>query len=183
MNKLERSLNEHIENEIVEEKERFKIENDEQAEWALRKIIESENEEERVNQFAETQIRQIENWRAKQLEKTFNDKEYFNGLLSEYLHSKRQEDKDFKSITLPSGNVGFRKKPAKWIYKDEVVLKTLEGENLNDFIKVEKKLDKRAIKKAFEVVDGKVINAETGQVIEGIEIQEQGESLNVRLNK
>lgn len=54
---------------------------------------------------------------------------------------------------------------------------------MTDFIKVEKKLDKRLIKKAFEVMGDKVINPDTGEVIEGIEIVEQGESLNVRLNK
>ena len=179
---LEQSLNEHLAQETMAD-DRFVIDSEEKADWALRKIKEAENEIEKVEHFAETQIRQIENWKAKQTEKHHNSIEHFQSLLAEYLESKRKDDPKLKSITLPSGNVGFRKKPAKWIYNDEVVLKTLESENLNDFIKVEKKLDKRAIKKAFEVVGGKVINAETGQVIEGIEIQEQGESLNVRLNK
>lgn len=183
MSELERSLNEFIAEEVVEEKERFKIESDHQADWALRKIKEAENEIEKVEYFAETQIRQIENWKSKQLEKQHNSIDYFKSLLAEYLQNKRKEDPKLKSITLPSGNVGFRKKPAKWIYNDETALKTLESENLNEYIKIEKKLNKTAIKKAFKVIDGKVINPDTGQVIEGIEVQEQGESLNVRLNK
>lgn len=180
---LEESLNKYIAEVQDVDEERFVIDSDEKADWALRKIAEAENEIEKVEYFAETQIRQIENWKAKQTEKHNNSIEYFKSLLAEYLHNKRKENPKLKSITLPTGNVGFRKKPVKWVYNDEVVLKTLESENLDDFIKIEKKLDKQSIKKAFEVVNGKVINPETGQVIEGIEIQEQGESLNVRLNK
>lgn len=180
---LEESLNKYIAEVQDVDEERFVIDSDEKADWALRKIVEAENEIEKVEHFAESQIRQIENWKVKQTEKRYNSIEYFKSLLAEYLQNKRKENPKLKSITLPTGNVGFRKKPVKWVYNDEVVLKTLESENLDDFIKVEKKLDKQSIKKAFEVVNDKVINPETGQVIEGIEVQEQGESLNVRLNK
>lgn len=183
MDELERSLNEHIEKEVAPVEERFVIDTDELAEWALRKIKETESEIEKVEYFAETQIRQIENWKMKQTDDHHNSIDYFQSLLAEYAQRKREEDPKFKSITLPSGNIGFRKKPVRWVYNDEQVLKTLENEKMNDFIKVEKKLDKRSIKKAFEVAGDKVINPDTGQVIEGIEIQEQGESLNVRLNK
>jgi len=182
MKTLEKSLNEHIAGEIDAD-ERFIIDTEEKADWALRKIKEAENEIEKAEYFAETQIRQIENWKAKQTDKHHESIDYFQSLLAEFLQNKRKEDPKFKSITLPNGNVGFRRKQSKWIYNDDVVLKTLESENMNDFIKVEKKLDKRLIKKAFEVAGDKVINPDTGEVIEGIEIVEQGESLNVRLNK
>lgn len=182
MNELERSLNEHIAEEVNND-DRFVIDSEEKADWALRKIKEAENEIDKAEYFAETQIRQIENWRIKQTDKHYESIEYFQSLLAEYLQNKRKEDPKLKSITLPTGNVGFSKRQPKWVYNDEVVLKTLESENLNDLIRVEKKLDKRSIKKAFEVAGDKVVNPETGQVIEGIEVQEQGESLNVRLNK
>lgn len=180
MNELEKSLNEHIAEQIDD---RFVIDSDDKADWALRKIKEAENEIEKAEYFAESQIRQIENWKVKQTDGHRDSIEYFQSLLAEYAQRKREEDPKFKSITLPSGNVGFRKKPVKWVYNDEQVLKTLESENMNDFIKVEKKIDKRSIKKAFEAAGDKVINPETGQVIEGIEVLDQGESLNVRLSK
>lgn len=182
MNELEKSLNEHIAEE-VNNNDRFVIDSEEKADWALRKIKEAENNIEKIEEFAEHQIRQIENWKAKQTEDHYYNIGNLQSLLAEYLRNKRKEDPEFKSITLPNGNVGFRRNQSKWIYNDDVVLEALENENMTDFIKVEKKLDKRLIKKAFEVMGDKVINPDTGEVIEGIEIVEQGESLNVRLNK
>jgi len=182
---LEQSLNEHIANKVNEDG-RFVIDTDEKADWALRKIAEAENEIEKVEHYAESQIRQIESWRTKQTEKHHNSIEHFQSLLTEYAINKRKEDKSFKSITLPSGNIGYRRLQDKWVYNDETMIKTLESENLNDYVKVEKKLDKRELRKYIKdnctIVDGKVID-ENGQVLNGIEIKEQGETLNVRLNK
>src|SRR5699024_11142112 len=152
------------------------------ADGALRKIKEAENEIEKVEYFAESQVRQVENWKAKETDKHHESIDYFQSLLAEYLQNKRKEDPKLKSITLPTGNVGFRKRQHKCIYNDDVVLEALENEKMTDFIKVEKKLDKRLNKKAFEVMGDKVINPDTGQIIEGIKVQEQGESLNVRLS-
>lgn len=179
---LEQSLNEHIAEEI-QANDRFIINDESKADWALKKIAEADNEIEKLERFAEAQMRQIETWLAKQTDKHLQTKEYMQSLLGEYVNMKREEDSKFKSITLPSGNVGLRANQKKWIYKDEVVLKALEQAKLDDFIKTEKKLNKQQIKKAFEVSDDKVINPDTGEVIEGIEIVGQGESLNVRLNK
>ena len=179
---LEQSLNNHIE-KVVQADDRFIIDTDDKADWALRKIKEAENEIEKVEYFAESQIRQVENWKAKETDKHHESIDYFQSLLAEYLQNKRKEDPKLKSITLPTGNVGFRKRQPKWVYNDDVLLKALENENMNDLIRVKKEVNKKAIKKEFKVVDGNVINPETGQVIEGIQIVEQGESLNVRLNK
>ncbi len=179
---LQQSLNEHIAEEIQAD-DRFIINDESKADWALKKIAEADNEIEKLERFAEAQMRQIETWLAKQTDKHLQTKEYMQSLLGEYVNMKREEDSKFKSITLPSGNVGLRANQKKWIYKDDVVLKALEQAKLDDFIKTEKKLNKQQIKKAFEVSDDKVINPDTGEVIEGIEIVDQGESLNVRLNK
>lgn len=182
MNELEKSLNEHIAEEVNND-DRFVIDSEEKADWALRKIKEAENKIEEIEEFAEHQIRQIENWKAKQTGKHHESIDYFQSLLAEYLNNKRKEDPEIKSITLPTGNVGFRKRQPKWIYNDEVLLESLESENMNDLIRVKKEINKKTIRKEFKVVNGNVINPETGQVIEGIQVVQQGESLNVRLNK
>src|SRR5690625_4910326 len=149
---LEQSLNNHIE-KVVQADDRFIIDTDDKADWALRKIKEAENEIEKVEYFAESQIRQVENWKAKETDKHHESIDYFQSLLAEYLQNKRKEDPKLKSITLPTGNVGFRKRQPKWVYNDEVLLESLESENMDELIRVEKKLDKRSIKKAFKVAD------------------------------
>src|SRR5690625_2727835 len=172
---LEQSLNEHIAEEVNAD-DRFIIDSDDKADWALRKIKEAENEIEKVEYFAESQVRQVENWKEKETDKHHESIDYFQSLLAEYLQNKRKEDPKLKSITLPTGNVGFRKRQPKWVYNDNVLLKALESENMNDLIRIEKKLDKRSSRKAFKVADNKAINPETGEVIEGIQIVDQGES-------
>src|SRR5690625_1736216 len=118
MNELEKSLNEHIAEEVNND-DRFVIDSEEKADWALRKIKEAENEIDKAEYFAETQIRQIENWRIKQTDKHYESIEYFQSLLAEYLQNKRKEDPKLKSITLPTGNVGFSKRLLKWLYIDD----------------------------------------------------------------
>ena len=59
------------------------------------------------------------------------------------------------------------------------MIETLEKANLTDFIRVKKEPAKTDIKKAFDVVGDKVINPDTGEVIEGITIEAQEDKFNV----
>src|SRR5690625_2159952 len=96
---LQQSLNEHIAEEI-QANDRFIINDESKADWALKKIAEADNEIEKLERFAEAQMRQIETWLAKQTDKHLQTKEYMQSLLGEYVNMKREEDSKFKSITL-----------------------------------------------------------------------------------
>src|SRR5690625_4027334 len=128
------------------------------------------------------EIKNFESYKKKKKENEQQNIDYFQNLLAQYAMKKREEDPKIKSQKLPHGYIGFRKKQPKWNYQDDVLLETLKKNQLTDFIKVKEQLDKASIKKAFEVVGGKVINPDTGEVIEGVSVEEQGEDFTVKVS-
>ncbi len=166
----------------VQVNEGYKIEDDSNANWALRKIKQHQQQIQNNNALAQAEIEKIESWEQQENDKVQQSIDYFQGLLAQYAMKKREEDPKFKSQKLPHGNIGFRKKPAKWNYDDNTLLETLKSNNMTDFINVTEKPNKSTIKKAFQVVNGKVVNPETGEYIDGITVEEQGKDFTVKVS-
>lgn len=177
------SLHEFLDEQEGTEKESFTVKDDSAANWALRKIKQMNDQIEQNNALAVAEIDKIEQWNQSENEKAQQSIDYFQGLLAEYALKKKEEDPKFKSLKLPNGRIGFRKRQPKWIYHDETVVKALEKANLNDFIRVKKVPSKADIKKAFDVVGNQAINPDTGEILEGITIEEQPDSFNVAVEK
>jgi len=68
--------------------------------------IQSEMEKMKIN--AENMIAEINSWLEKKLESKQKQIDYMCSLMKNYLSQKH-----LKSLTLPSGNIGFRKQPEK----------------------------------------------------------------------
>src|SRR5690625_2041910 len=157
-----------------QEDETFKITNEEQANWALRKISQLKKQIEQNNEFAEMEISKVEAWRQSENKKQQDSIDYFTGLLAEFALQKKKEDPSLKTKKLPYGKLQFRNQPSKWNVDKAKVVKYLEETGMNDFIRVKKEPKVADIKKAFNVQNGIVINPETGENIEGIEVEERG---------
>ena len=139
------NLQEFLDNEHQEA--RFIIENESQANWALRKIKELQDNIEQNNRIAEEEIEKINKWREQQNETEQNSIEHLQNLLQEYALKKREEDPTFKSLSLPNGRIGFRKQQPKWNYDDETLLTYLQQSELNDLIKTTYTPKKSELKK------------------------------------
>jgi len=166
------------ENKDKKEKD-FVIDNEAKADWAFQKIAELEEKKKEKEQTAEMRIRQIENWLEDQVEGIDNNIEHLENLLRDYAERLKKEDKDFKTKKLPFGKIQYRKQRPKWNYDDDKLTEYAE-ESMPDIIKVKKKVDKRELKKKVEVSGETVVNPETGEVIEGVEVQERGEKLHIK---
>lgn len=182
MKNLKESLDVHLEKE-TNTGDRFVIDSEDKANWALRKIAEHEGHLNNANELAQKEIDKIENWFKQIKEQKQNQIEHLQSMLAEYAIKQREKDPKFKSLKLPNGRFGFRKRPDKWNYDDEKLLESLKQSEMTDLIKVEEKVNKRDLRKVLEVVNGKVLNPETGEFIDGVSIEEQGESFNVAVEK
>jgi len=169
---LEKSLNEHIAPEG--NKDRFVIDDDNKAEWALKKINEAKNEIEKISSFAEREITRVEDWEKKQKDKYVDSIDYFTSLLAEYAYKN-----DVKSHSLPSGRIRFRKQQPKWSVDNEKAIKSFKEIGRDDLIRVKEEPVMKDIKKSFSVVNGKAVDEETGQVIEGINIEDRKDKFEV----
>lgn len=162
--------------------ERYKVETDEQANWALRKIKQEQASLKQKEELAQSEIEKIQTWFNAESEKIKQSIEYFEGLLAEYAMNKRKDDETFKSLKLPHGRIGFRKAQPKYTYDDKTLLESLKKANMTDFITVKESPNKTQIKKAFEVAGNKVVNPDTGEILEGVTVQEVGEVFNVKVD-
>ena len=175
------TLRDYLDEQEQVNDERFIVDDDQKANWALRKISELQKEVERNTKLAEQEIDKIKQWETTQNKQIGDSILYFEGLLNEYAIKQREIDPEFKSMSLPNGRFGFRKQQPKWEYNDEKVLSYLEQAGMNDLIRTTRVPNKAEIRKIFEVVDDKVINKETGEVVEGIEIEQREEKFNWRI--
>jgi hypothetical protein len=170
----------------TDQEERFKIENDGQADWALEKIIDLKEKQKENEELAEERkaplekkIAKIEAWQDRQNEKLQDNIEYFEGLLTEYAMNLKEDDEDIKTYSLPFGKLKFRKQRPKWKYHDSMLLNSIKKADRDDLIKIKESVDKREFKKQVEVAGNQVVNPETGEVIEGVEVQERGEKFSI----
>lgn len=171
-------LNDFIEKEEFNEDEGFRVTDDGKADWAVRKIAEHKKEVDRIKDFAKEQIEQIKRWQENEIESLENNIHFLESLLQEYLYNTEQ-----RHIILPSGNVRIHRQQPKWVYNDSLVLDALEKTQMDEFIRIKKEVNKAELRKHVEVVNGKAVNRETGEIIDGIEIVERGETVSVRVNE
>ena len=164
---------------MEEQQEQFVIDSDQKADWALQKIKENKEKIKEKEKLAEERINQIKDWLEKETGKIEKDIENLKYMLYEYGQKLKEQDPDLKTHSLPFGKLKYRKQRPKWQYKDDL-LEYAES-NMPDVIKTKKRVDKRKLKKKCEVVDGKVVNAETGEIVEGVEVQERGEKFDIKL--
>lgn len=161
----------------------FKIENDEQANWALRKIMHIEEEIEASRELADAEIKKIKSWLEKTEKQLNNDKEYFEELLLEYAKQEKIHEQRKKSKALPNGRIRFRKVPAKWEMDNKKVVEELERIGRTDLIRIKKEPKKTDIKRELVVNKGKAVLPETGEVIDGITVLDQGLKFEVKVGE
>lgn len=176
------SLQEFLDEKEQVNDEAFEVVNDIQANWALRKIKELESEIKSNQEMAQYEIEKIEQWEEQVNQSLTRSVDYFKGLLAKYAMAKKENDPSFKSLKLPNGNLQFRKQQPKWSYDDKTLVASLKQLGLDEYIKTEEKPVKKDIKKVLQVAGNKAVT-ENGEVVEGIEVEERGESFSVKINE
>lgn len=176
------SLHDFLDEQEQVQEDSFVVDDENKANWALRKIRQMKDRIDNNNALAQAEIDKIEHWNNEVNKQAQESIDYFTSLLTSYALNKKAEDPKFKSLKLPNGRIGFRKSQPKWVYDNDKVIETLEKANLSDFIRVTKAPSKADIKKAFEIVGDKVVNPDTGEVIEGIEIEPQDDKFNLAVD-
>jgi len=167
--------------EIISERERFRVETIDQANWALRKISALKAKLTEVQQLAEAEQRRIAEWLHWEQSKLNDSVAFFESLLGEYALRQREADPAFKKLSTPYGTVKLKKNADKWEYDDKKLLESLESAGLDEFIRIKKEPNKVELKKNTIVQDGQVIHPETGAILEGVQVVPQPESVVVEV--
>lgn len=177
------NLHEFLDNQEETNTESFQVTDDQQANWALRKIKQHQELQKENNLLAESEIEKINAWVESENDKAQQSIDYFQSLLSAYALKLREADPKFKSSKLPNGKIKFAKQQPKWNLKNEVVLKSLKEAGETDLIKVIESPRLADIKKAFVINGNEVINPDTGEIVEGIEIEHREDKFSVEVTE
>ena len=173
-------LQEYLENSIQPE-EHFIIDNDEKANWALRKIKAKQEQKNANKELAAREMLKIQEWVAGVNGPLENDVFYLEDMLESYTRAKRKLDPKFKSQKLPEGTFGLKKQQPEFTRTDISLLNFFQENGLEQFIQVkETKTPKWAeFKKFCEVKSGKLIHKETGLVVDVVGVVEREERFEV----
>jgi len=168
--------------ELTEEtKERFKITDKEQLNWAFRKLLVLEQEQKEIDELAQKEINRITEWQDGQSKGITSSKLFFEGLITEYATSERVKNKEFKSNKTPYGVVRFKKQQDEYLYEnEEEAIKYLEAYD-KELVVVEKKPVKNEVKKRFTKQGEQLINTETGEVIPGIKVNTREDKIEIKV--
>lgn len=164
-------------------KERFKIEDLEQLNWALRKLATLDEQQSEIDELADKEMLRIKSWHEKESESIGHSKSFFESLVGEYAIKQRDNDPKFKNVKTPYGKVGFRKQQPKWNYDDEILIKHLKASELTDLFKTKEEPKKAEIKKQFKVLDSGQVVDSNGEIVPGITVEEQGDKLDIKVGE
>lgn len=159
-------------------KERYKIKNIDGANWAFRKLRAVREKEAEIRDLMNKEIERIQNWAKTELDALIVSTNFFNFLLEEYYREQKALDPKFK-LSTPYGKVSSRKLQPKWIYEDDKVIPWLL-ENDKELVRVKYEPNKTDIKKKYQIVGSQVVT-ENGEIVEGITIEEQGDSITIKV--
>ncbi|KMJ55022.1 hypothetical protein AB685_29455 [Bacillus sp. LL01] len=185
MNALQQFEIEELEGvELTEEtKDRFKINDLDQLNWAFRKYNALLEEKKKKEQLAAAEIERITMWINAEKKPIEDSLLFFEFLIKEYHQEQLEADPKAKTISTPYGKSKSRvvKEAPKQVNKD-FVLDYVKSNNLTDFIKEEVKWAE--LKKTLKVADvggKKIVLNEDGQVVPGVEVAKANTSFKVEV--
>lgn len=169
------------------EREAFKIEDKQQAEWALRKIKAYKAQIDENNTLAEAEIQRVTDWKNSENKAAEDSIGYFTALLQEFMLKEKANDPKLKSIKLPHGTLALKKQQPDYQRDNDKLLESLESLGWSSYIKKEEIKEakwadlKKEIDKSIKVVDGKLFTLD-GELIEGVEVKERDDKFGVKVN-
>lgn len=154
---------EEIEGTEQEESASFSIDNDQKADWAIRKIMETENAAKMWKEYYKKQSDRVEKTTQQRIA-------YFTALLESYFDTvPHKETKTSEKYKLPSG-VLVRKAQAPEYERDDAQIIAWCAENAPSCVENVPKLKWTALKGLLVENNGQAIDEITGEVVPGIKI-------------
>lgn len=169
----------------VEEGKPWEITNDNEAEWWIDKKQEELEEVERLEASIKDKIQMLE----ERLERVKEEKKYIeesrDTKLREYFEmldpKQLKESKTQLKYRLPSGDLVLRKPTVEYKRDDDNLAKWLMYNGMNEYVEVRQKPKWSELKNNVVVVGDKVVIEDTGEIVEGVTVEEKPMDFKVKL--
>lgn len=155
--------------------ERFVIDSDQKAEWALRKIKEREAEFKRVEALGNSDIERVAKLIEEEKAKCDSDTAFFRAALDAYMDTVkcRETKTGIRKYKLLSGSLVRKPGTTTFAHNDERLTDYLLRSGRTDMIRVKQVPLWGEYKRTLAVHDGVVIDTNTGDVVEGVTAEMQ----------
>ena len=178
---------EELENEVLPEADAgFTVDDDQKAEWCLRKIAEAKKEMMDWITFYAEQTDKIKDKCGRRIQ-------YLEAQLQQYFRRvPHKVTKTQESYQLPGGKLVVKKQAPEYERDDELILSWLKANDEERFVKVKESVDWSELKKKIDVLqltaDGErvaeqVVFTETGEVVPGITVTERPDKFVVEVKE
>lgn len=153
---------------------RFRVEDDRQATWAMRKARKAAQRIREVDAIAAEEIERIQAWAVKERKRPEQDLNFFSGLLTDYALRVRAEDPKRKSVVTPYGTVQTRSKAIGWEVDEDTFLAWAKT-NRPDLVKTTEKPLLAEAKKALTADENDLlVTTPEGEIVPGITLTPAG---------
>ena len=166
-----------------EQQARFEVNSLETAAWVMRKLAHIRGKQSEIQGIADKEIARVQNWADEQKKSLGDDAQFFEGLLVTYHHKVLEGDPKAKTVKLPHGQLTARQQPDDWKIIDEAFIRSLKDAGRLDLIRVKEEPKRDEARKALTVDGGRVIDPETGGVIEGVTVIPGGVKFSVKVGE
>lgn len=170
----------YADDKIVDSELSFVVDDDQKAEWCIRKIADAKKE---MMDWIEFYVEQTDKVKAKCEARI----QFFEGMLQRYFESvPHKETKTQSSYQLPSGKLVLKKQTVEWVHDDAALLPWVK-KNVPNMIKIKESVDWAGLKSVFKEDDdyiqsnGALVNATDGEVIPGITVTERPDVFKVEV--
>ena len=152
--------------EFIREDDRFIVNTDAKAEWALKKIAEARSDRDTWVKWYEDKIAEIK------AQTDFNTMNLERMLAEYFANVPHKKTKTQESYSLPGGKLILKTQNPEYKRDDKTVIEWLKENSGGQFVKVEEKLDWAGLKAATAVIGDKIAT-EDGEFIPGVEVIER----------
>ena len=153
-----------------EKRERFRIEDDGSATWAMRKLAEIVTTQKETEFLLKSEQERLNHWFESVMKPLRDKATFFESILGDYAVRERFAN-DRKTITLPHGKISTRPASDKWDIDNDTLMAFLKSSDYKELIKVKEELSLSALKSAFSVTKDGIVVTPEGELVQGITIR------------
>ncbi len=160
----------------------WRIADDGCEDWAVRKIAEEKAELDRITALGEAQIEAI-NQKIEAAQRRYeNGTRFLTAKLAEYFETvPHKTTKTQHSYRLLSGSLVKKLGGVTMKQDDSKLLEYLKASGNTDMIQTTEKPKWGEFKKRLQILGGSVVDGETGEIVEAVQVIEQPDTFSVKL--
>lgn len=154
-----------------EERASFRIEDNDGASWAMRKLAQAKRALLDIEEQARREEARIEAWCDEAEKAPTRDYQYFDALLREYHKRTLDGDSTLRTLVLPAGTLRARKAPDSWQAADVAAFLKWAKAQRPALVRTKEEPNIAEAKRVLEARGPGVVDPQTGEIVPGLVVE------------